>query len=120
MQDNYTTVYIRRVFSLADPPAFEKAVLEVNVDDGFVAYLNGRKVAERNAPAAPAWDSNATAQNDDSVAVFFESVDITSALEVLQPTGNVLAVQGLNISLTSSDFLLAVELEGRIPAAEEP
>ena len=29
-------------------------------DDGFVAYLNGVKVASANAPAKPQWDSQAT------------------------------------------------------------
>mgnify|MGYP000399797123 CR=1 FL=1 len=45
----------------ADPDEYIGLTLDVRYDDGFVAYLNGTKIAERNAPASPAFDSTATA-----------------------------------------------------------
>jgi hypothetical protein len=112
MDGVHTTVYIRIPFTLAEELTINRLTLLIKYDDGFVAYLNGVRVAGRNAPADPAWDSEATATNDDSVAVFFEPIVITDELTVGQ---NVLAIHGLNRGLTSSDFLIAAELEARVP-----
>jgi hypothetical protein len=53
------SAYVRIPFQLA-AAEFESLRLRMNYQDGFVAYLNGREVARRNAPAAPAWNSQAT------------------------------------------------------------
>ena len=50
-------------------------MLDIKYDDGFIAYLNGTRVAGRNAPDNPAWDSNAEASHSDSSAVVFEGID---------------------------------------------
>ena len=35
-----TSIYLRHKFDLDDPSAFSRAVLAVDYDDGYVAYLN--------------------------------------------------------------------------------
>jgi hypothetical protein len=45
-------------FTLTDPASVSALNLRLRYDDGVVAYLNGQKVAERNAPEAaitPVW-----------------------------------------------------------------
>ena len=67
---------------------------------------------------APAWNSAATAGHPDAQAVVYEDIDITAAmagLPLASEGANVLAIHGLNASLTSSDFLIAVELEAKSP-----
>ncbi len=113
-----TTAYIRIPFTLAEELAVNRLTLPVKYDDGFVVYLNGVRVADRNAPADLSWASAATGQNGDDLAVFFEPVDITDSKDLLTVGPNVLALHGLNASLTSSDFLIAVELEARVPEDE--
>src|SRR6185369_10931513 len=89
-------------------------------DDGFIAYLNGVVVASRNAPAAPAWNSVATAQHDDAQAIIFEPINISSFLSSLRVGTNVLAIQGLNSSLTSTDMLIVPELTGSSTTSGDP
>jgi hypothetical protein len=102
------TCYIRIPFAVdAD---YGSLTLNVRYDDGFVAYLNGVEVARRNFNGTPAWDSRASASHSDSAAVVFESIDISNFIDNLRQGDNLLAVQGLNASTTSSDFLISVEL----------
>jgi len=91
--------------------------LKVRYDDGFVAYLNGVEVARRNFNGTPAWDSRASSTNSDSDAVVFEDIDISESIGELKPGDNVLAIQGMNSSATSSDMLISAELDGVIKMA---
>lgn len=117
MQNVNTTAYIRVPFNVDDRDAVGTLAFSMQYDDGFVAYINGERVASRNAPASPSWDSTASGQNDDSRAVRFEEV----ALDEISPAGlsgllqtgpNVLAIHGLNANLGSSDFLIQPKLDG--------
>ncbi len=81
--------------------------LRVHYDDGFVAYLNGIRVAEANAPFTMDWNSASTATHE---ALAPEVFNISGHLDALQHGENLLAVHGLNSSITSSDFLLSIEL----------
>ena len=55
------SAYLRVPFAVGDPAAFNSLTFSARYDDGFVAYLNGDEVLRRNAPAAPTWNSSATA-----------------------------------------------------------
>ncbi|MFO8012912.1 MAG: lamin tail domain-containing protein, partial [Phycisphaerae bacterium] len=109
MYETTASAYTRIAFDVADPAALGSLWLRMKYDDGFVAYLNGTKVAERNAPTSPAWNASATAERSDLAAVAYENIDITG-LASLQTGTNVLAVQGLNLAAGDSDFLLLPEL----------
>jgi len=85
--------------------------LHARFDDGFAAYLNGVRIAVANAPDTPSWNSLATGANNDSAAVQFRAFDATEHLPQLRSGANLLAVQAFNVSTTSSDLLLEVELE---------
>jgi hypothetical protein len=93
--------------------------LNIRYDDGFVAYLNGTEVDRRNFNGTPTSSSSASASHPDSAAVEFETIDISTALDLLQQGSNLLAIQGLNSSATSPDFLISAELFAK-EAEEEP
>src|SRR6185295_11272922 len=57
------SAYLRLPFNVAPGAVYDQLTLNIQYDDGFVAYLNGMEVARRNAPAAPIWNSSATATN---------------------------------------------------------
>ena len=42
--------YQRKIFTITNLAAIDQAILNIDYDDAFVAYLNGVKVAQRNAP----------------------------------------------------------------------
>jgi hypothetical protein len=104
--------YVRIPFFVetADLSSFQNLALRVRYDDGFVAYLNGRRIASANAATAPAWNAGATASHDDNAGAVFQSFDCSDSLNVLQTGANLLAIHGMNFGVTSSDFLISVEL----------
>ncbi len=104
------SAYLRLPFTVADPAALESLTLRMRYDDGFVAYLNGQEVARRNAPAAPLWNSAATAAHPNDQALIFEDFNLSDRLNLLQPGNNLLAIQGLNRSAADTDFLIMPEL----------
>ena len=107
--DDFTrSVYVRHEFNVVDAEAFDTLSLGLRYDDGFVAYLNGEPVAESFAPAVPAWNSFAIGAQDhaDSEAAEFEPFDLSSHLDKLVTGSNVLAIQVMNSSTTSSDLLV--------------
>ena len=112
-----TSVYVRVTFTVdetTDLDTFGDLVLKVDYDDGFVAYLNGVRVASSNAPAEVEldWNSAATGSHEATPASpdLFTINDFREALTV---GDNTLAIHGLNVNLTSSDMIIRVELFGR-------
>jgi hypothetical protein len=123
MYGRNATCYIRIPFqvSAGDLADLARLVLKVRYDDGFVAWLNGTEVTRKNFSGTPTWNSAASALNDDSAAVNFEEFDITAQAGNLRAGANILAIQAMNNSTTSSDFLLAVELvSSEAPAGSVP
>jgi hypothetical protein len=110
MYNKGSSCYIRLPFTLNAGNLVDvcSVTLRVRYDDGFVAYINGVKVASRNAPASPTWSSVATA-NIESYGC--ENIDISSYAGNLLTGSNVLAIHGLNYSKTDNDFLMSAELE---------
>ncbi|MCP4190749.1 MAG: hypothetical protein GY768_08980 [Planctomycetaceae bacterium] len=107
------TAYARIPFSLdTDPTEFDALSLRMKFDDGFVAYINGEEVARDNAPETVTWNSGANGSRSDGEAVQFADYDITGVVNKLSQGENVLAIHGLNQSLTSSDFLILPEIVG--------
>ena len=107
MYGKNATCYIRIPFTV-NISNIASLTLRMMYDDGFVAYLNGVPVASRNAPASPTWNSTATSNPPDTTG--FEDIDITAYMSDLTSGSNFLAIQGLNTSTTSSDFLIDAEL----------
>ena len=85
-------------------------VLRMRYDDGFKAFLNGVHIASSNAPEILEWNSFATGTHDDSLAVQFQEFDVSAFVTYLRPGTNLLAIQGLNVSNASSDFLIDAQL----------
>jgi len=105
-----TSAYLRMPFNVADPSSYESLTLRMRYDDGFVAYLNGQKIAERNAPALPAWNSASLNDRPNAQAIAVEEINVTPFLNQLVAGTNVLAIHGLNDVAGSTGFLIQPEL----------
>ncbi len=105
-----TTVYVRKTFNVSNVQAIKQLVLDLDFDDGFVAYLNGVEIARSGLTSNPVnWDELAA----DHEAQVYQGLNLTSfvlneaALQnVLQLGTNVLALEVHNSSTTSSDLSL--------------
>jgi hypothetical protein len=120
MYSRNASCFIRIPFSLSDNlNEFDILTLNIRYDDGFVAYLNGTEVARRNVGRTLNWNSTANAEHPDSEAIRFESIDISTSMNLLQPGSNMLAIQGLNISSTDADFLISVEMRASSEGSDD-
>ncbi|MBN1505612.1 MAG: lamin tail domain-containing protein, partial [Sedimentisphaerales bacterium] len=108
------TCYIRVPFTISasNLASLTGLTMRVRYDDGFIAYLNGTEVQRDMFNGTPAWNSAAISNRSDSDAVNWASFDLTGQIDKLHAGTNVLAVQALNQSTTSSDFLFSIELVG--------
>ncbi|MCU0915987.1 MAG: CotH kinase family protein [Planctomycetes bacterium] len=105
-----TSCYVRIPFTFTGNVQNVAALtLRIRYNDGFVAYLNGVEVVRRNFTGTPAWNSAASAQQSDTASAAYENIPIIA--DMLRPGDNLLAIQGLNASATSLDFVIAVELK---------
>ncbi|HNS21950.1 MAG TPA: CotH kinase family protein, partial [Sedimentisphaerales bacterium] len=114
MYQRTSSCYIRIPFSITveDIVSLMGLTLNVRCDDGFVAYLNGTEIARKNVTGTPVWNSTTAgnASNPDDSAVLFESFNVLPYIYRLLVGDNILAIQAMNSSAASSDFLLSVEL----------
>jgi hypothetical protein len=59
--DSSASIYLRKNFSISDISQMSSAILSVDFDDSFVAYINGKEVARENLDSPmPAYDASAT------------------------------------------------------------
>jgi hypothetical protein len=109
MRDRYTSVYFRKQFVVTDLAEIGSLQLEALYDDGFVAWINGTNVYSQNVPGIDMLRT-ATAQVARE-SLSFETFNLPPPGEYLRQGQNVIAVHGLNSSLSSSsDFFMDFRL----------
>ena len=113
---NSSSVYLRIPFRVGGAADYQQMELRIKRDDGFAAYLNGTLVASANAPIELSWNSSATNYDHEASVSAFEVFDISQHLSLLQEGDNILAIQGLNHSIDSSDLLILPELSVSRPS----
>ncbi len=115
MLGHNATCYLRMPFSLTGAQVASIAApatlsLQIRSDDGFIAYLNGEEILRDRAPAAPQWNSSATAARADADALAWTSHPISSFAHLLKTGPNLLSLHGLNSSISSNDALFAARI----------
>ncbi|MCP5526498.1 MAG: lamin tail domain-containing protein [Verrucomicrobiales bacterium] len=119
MRNNYTTLYLRRVFELDDTAAIAGLTLRAAVDDGLIAWVNGREIARYRVDAGePAF--NGLANSNAPEPVEFASYTVANEPGWLVEGANVLALQVFNVSRTSSDLQLHAELSSAAADSNPP
>jgi glucose/arabinose dehydrogenase len=113
MQGSTQSIFVRIPFHVdgVNLATINTLTLNMKYDDGFVAWINGVPVASRNARAGTLdWDSGASASHSDNEAEEFETFDLSSSTGALNEGDNMLAIQGLNNGLNSSDLIIMPQL----------
>ncbi len=93
MEGKYQSIYLRREFNLSSMP--KRIYLYVHYDDAFIAYVNGKEVKRMGIKGAKIESHEASG---------FEIFKLDTSDFV--KGRNVLAIQGVNREIDSSDFSL--------------
>jgi hypothetical protein len=105
MKDRYASIYLRRPFVITGQiPAVLQ--LNLNIDDGAVAWINGVEVARFNvSESVPEYSAIASGATEPAWQSF-----ILANTGMLMTGTNILAIHALNQSLGSGDFMIDAEL----------
>ena len=117
MQGNYQRLYIRTPFEMAKLAELDAVQLAVRYDDAFIAYINGVEVTRSSVNSGSGPDAK---EVDSHEAKGWELFPLGTGAELAERFGAgtaVLAVEGHNSTLKSSDFSLWPCLIG--PSLEE-
>jgi uncharacterized repeat protein (TIGR01451 family) len=112
--------FVRVPFTVTGIGRVSALTLRMRYNDGFIAYLNGVEVARRNAPASALFNSTATASRTGEESLIVENIDISTALTSVVNGTNVLAVHGMNDSVSNSSFLVLPEVTATLGLAGDP
>jgi hypothetical protein len=100
MQNGYISVFLRKVFTVADPASVDELLFILDWDDGFVAHLNNVEVARDRVNGNPVpFNASATSGRESGAP---EDFFLDPAL--LLPGDNVFTIQVHNQTLASSDL----------------
>jgi hypothetical protein len=119
--EDKVSVFTRISFEIKDVSKIVTAILNVDFDDGFVAYLNGNEIARDNINTV-AWNSTATASHE---ALLFQGkrpydrvLNMAQLSALLHNGTNVFAVQGHNYTTGLIDMSLRTFLSFGMADAE--
>lgn len=106
-----TTAYLRCKFIVEDTNQVSGLFLNIDFDDGFVAYLNGEEITRENLGIAGSpvlYNTVATANHEAQLYQGNQLNDysISNKINLLQNGENVLAIEVHNSSSTSSDLTI--------------
>ncbi len=117
------TWYFRHTFNVANPAVFNALTLKLLADDGAAIYLNGTEItaARRGLPAGAITyttfaNRSISGSGTTPLETEFETIDITSSLNLLTVGTNTIAVEMHN-ALNSVDLSFDLELIGTEPGA---
>ena len=100
MRGKYSSIYLRKTFTVDDIFEITGLNLDVFYDDGFNIWINGKHVLRQSAPSDdPAFGDLATATRE---AGTYDRFTVADLADLLVPGANVIAAQVLNVSLQSS------------------
>ncbi len=100
MAGEYDSVFIRREFDIPAGTDMRKLGLAINYDDGFILHVNGKKLFSKSVERK-ADGKLAVTSHEASGSEYFS---LATFSETFVPGKNVIAIEGFNVGLESSDF----------------
>ena len=103
------SVFVRKEFTIEDIDVIQELILDIDYDDGFVAYINGNEIARANVNGTPpAFNSNANEWREATLYTggLPDRFVVRDIKDILVNGINTLAIQVHNTNSTSSDLSL--------------
>ncbi|RUA08855.1 MAG: hypothetical protein DSY82_06555 [Flavobacteriia bacterium] len=124
--DQCISVFMRTKFQIADKSVIERALLHIDYDDAFVAYLNGVEIARSEGleDSPPAQNQLSSSNHEAKMyqggkpEVFEIDQDILG--QTLKTGDNVIAIQLHNLTATSSDMTSRVYFSVGLTTSDHP
>ena len=108
MQNKYSKIFIRKEFTLPEGTKLNNLALLINYDDAFVLHVNGRRLMNSNNLIIDEKTGAITVNNHEANGPeYFSLNNFAGAFKVGK---NVIALEGHNTNLESSDFTLDPQL----------
>lgn len=117
MQGSNASLQVRFPFTISSAAAVQALQLRIRYEDGFIAWLNGNRILDANAPVTPVYNSAAASDRENDQCEDFDIHNLPGAQAFLVDGLNVLSFQALNNTAADGLFLLTPILEARMPAA---
>ena len=113
------SVFMRMPFQIDDPAQIASMFFRAKVDDGYVVWLNGVQIGAKNDRNPLLFDSRASSGEEVRVGDPFENHSVNFAGNLVSGE-NMLAIQAMNSSAGSSDFIIIPELLGETQDSNAP
>lgn len=118
MHNRRSSLNIRAPFVVDRPSVVRSMELEISIDDGFVAYLNGSEIARTNMTMdVPAWNSTATSDVTTNALAGSTRFPVSRASRRLVQGTNWFCLQAVNRSVSNADFVVRFLLRATTDAA---
>ena len=107
IQEGVYSLYLRYSFGVTDGANVKQVILDMDYDDGFVAYLNGVEIASGNITKPYSW--NMLLDRDHEAALF----------RGLLPERWIINDAQMNEALVAGENILAVEIHNHQPTSSD-
>ena len=104
MVNNYKVVYVRKEFEIDDLATAGNMGLAVSYDDAFIAYLNGKEVIRVGVDKGQGDSARGFHSHEAKGEARFFS--LAKSKKLFRKGSNVIAIEGPNANVESSDFTL--------------
>ncbi len=111
MQSNYTTLFLRQTFEVSNITAVSELLARANYDDGFVMWINEIEVLRVNANGTegdPVLYDDRAAGTHESGSI--EEFQLPNPLDYLVNGTNIVCVEVLNATISSTDLFFDIEI----------
>jgi hypothetical protein len=109
MRYNYSTLYFRKKFEVLDKDNIQSLKLHVYIDDGCIIWINGTEVAHLYCSSGEKYYNSLT-NTTHHEAEAYDEVILPAPYDYLVNGDNVIAVHGIQETLSSTDFSFDVSI----------
>lgn len=108
IKDQFASVYLRREFTLDNEGDAQDLWLSISYDDAFIVYINGQEALRKGVGKGSGKKARGIASHE--AAGKFELLHLAPSAKLFRKGRNIIAVEGHNVSKSSSDFTLHPKL----------
>jgi len=104
IKDKFSTVYLRKGFTLANVSDAHDLWLSVSYDDAFIVYINGKEALRRGVNKGRGANARKIAAHEAEGK--FELFHLAPSARLFKKGKNIISIEGHNNTKNSSDFTL--------------